>query len=149
MAPQLSQCSTSPSGPPLRMRSTSVAGIVSRHPWHVLPTSRATPDPARRGTQPLVEREQRRPGSPPRRPRGPRSRARSRRRSTASCSATAARAVVGLGLGRADPLRELAELGVDRLLALHELELAVLERPLVPPELLDLALHRLELTRRA
>src|SRR4051812_40380139 len=50
-----------------------------------------------------------------------------------------------LGLGRLDPAGELGELAVDRLLALHELELTVLERALVPAQLLDLALHRLQL----
>src|SRR4051794_10972792 len=56
--------------------------------------------------------------------------------------------VAGAPLGVAHPPGERGELAVDRLLALHELELAVLERPLVPAELVHLALHGLELTGR-
>src|SRR3954462_6560337 len=53
-----------------------------------------------------------------------------------------------LGLGRAHLVDEHPQLGVDRFLPLHQLQLTVLEGALVPAQLLDLALHRLELTRR-
>ena len=111
------------------IRSTSVAGIVRRQPWHVLPTSRATPAPwfasriARSGEQ--IGRD--RPG----------------RRAPGlellgelgvdhgflldQCGTR------GVGDGPESATRGLdaTDLGVERLLALHQLELAVVERAAV------------------
>ena len=135
--------------PALRMRSTSVAGIVSWQPWQVLPTSRAAPAPWLLCADPLVGRQQvgrdRR-----RRPRrGPRAPRRSSASITASFSTSVAARRVGLGLAARAPASRSRRPRVERLLALHQLELAVLERPLVPAQLLDVGLHRLQLARRA
>src|SRR5207342_2359811 len=56
---------------------------------------------------------------------------------------------LGFGLELADPRPELVNRGVERLPALHHLELAVLETSPVTPELFHVRLERLELARRA
>ena len=54
---------------------------------------------------------------------------------------------VDVGADGGPPFLELRHAGVERLAQLHELELAVLDRALVLPELVDVGLHRLQLLR--
>ncbi len=56
---------------------------------------------------------------------------------------------VDVGAHRGALLLEVGDGGVERLAHLHELELAVLDRALVPAQLLDVGLHGLQFLRRA
>ena len=146
MQPQLSQYEIDPSGA-LRMRSTSVEGIDRWHPWHVHADEPRHADASRMGPPPLVVGDQRR---------------LELARDRVTRFALLGHLLVDRGLGGLErragavdfvPERgalrvELDEVGVERLARLHQLELTVLEVALVPAQLVDVGLHRLELTRR-
>ena len=144
IAPQLSQCA---SGSPadFLICSASMAGTDRWQLWQVLPTSRATPTPLRVAPRPLVVVDQ------PRR----RCRRRSRRAPLVPPRISAIDHALGIGerlpdvveLGPEDgaPSVEVLQRRVEGLARLHQLELAVLDTPLVAPELLDVGLHCLQL----
>ena len=144
MAPQLSQWATPPSGPPggcgrprSRDREAAALAGVADEPGHagaVVAAARI-----RRSREQVGRRS-----PPPPRPRASALGA-SSASMTASCSASAARAAFASASADSTRPARAADLGVERLLALHELELAVVERALCRRELLDVGLHRLQL----
>ena len=128
--------------------STSVDGIDKWQPWHVDADEARHADASRAGSH--AARSRRRARRRARRDRVT-GRARSadlRRRSPLRPPRAPTRARSTSANERGAPRVELGEAGVERLALLHQLELAVLERALVPSQLIDVGLHRLELLRR-